>query len=434
LSSSQQFPLSGVQHGFVDASGMRATKNTVPATYAIEGPFSNDGILKALARVVSRHEALRMMFGVNRGTAFQQVVDRVLVRDAVSVLDRPRRDGGKFVQAKIEEYLAMPFDLRQAPVWRGFLIQVDPQRWVLGLTFAHVIIDGSSVGVIAEDLAAALGNGSRPATRQVTEIALAESELRPTERQLAFWRTQYDARKPLPGTWDGDTVGTYHVIPIPPFERDLTSAFLDRMRPEEVSVTSMLGTLAGIAGRLLSRGDLMIGYATAQRAHTVVEGNNRLTVGAIHDHLPAMAVIDRGQTVVQNAVAHQQRRDGSRDHRLPTGHLARLVQRTPYDVAVNFGRFGTPQALAVDGGGKVTAVPVEAIGPVNVRKATTAAPPLAFIANRHPDGVIRGVMTGIDRLYTDDQIRRFPTLMRELAELAVAHPRESVGELRSRLS
>ena len=226
MSSPKKYPLSGVQRGFIEASGMKATKNTVPATYLIEGSFSTTRILEALESVVRRHDALRTVFGIEGRKAFQQALEVLpSVARAIRVQDlRGDRGADSTVVAQaIKQYLALPFALDKAPVWRGFLLQVGDRRWVLGLTFAHVIIDGTSVGVIAGDLAAALGGAERVAPLQVGEIAAAERAIRPTAEQQRFWTAEYGLRRALPATWSGDDA-TFHVVPIPEFKPALVAA------------------------------------------------------------------------------------------------------------------------------------------------------------------------------------------------------------------
>jgi hypothetical protein len=429
LSGSQQYPLSGVQDGFVRASGLTATTNTVPATYVIEGSFSVMQLVAALAAVVRRHDALRTVVDTKGGTLFQRALDGPGgVLDAITVRDlRRRKEWQRQVKEAVTSLLAAPFNLCRGQVCRGFLFQVEDRRWVLVLTFAHVIIDGASTSIVAQDLAAALGGERRPTPLQIGELAQREHDIPVRPHQRRFWLTEYGLRRPLPETWPGG-IATYHVVPIPEFSPALVRR-LDRLRRgSEVSVTSMLGALASVAGRRLTGGDLMIGYATSQRQSPDSQGGNGLTVGALHDHLPAITPVSSEQSFSDYAATHHARRDQSRLHRLPTGHLARLVGTTPYDVAVNFNRFASV-TYDVVGGGSVRSVPVEAIGPVMVRRATTAAPPLAFIASKQDDGAFRGVMTGISGLYSEDEIAAFPRLMLELAERFATHPSASIGAL-----
>ncbi len=431
MTGSKQYPLSGVQRGFIAASGFMATTNTVPATYLIEGSFSVEQIVAAWGKVVQRHDALRTVIGVHDRTLFQRTVDLPGFAEAIRV-QRPRRVlGGNAdaqVQRLMDEYLAMPFDLREAPPWRGFLIPTARNRWILGLTFAHVIIDGASVGVLAQDLADALGGSERPKPLQVGPLASKEHQIQSTPAQEQFWRKEYALRKPLRASWKGNPA-TFHVVPIEPFPAALVEQLDTLRKAHGVSITSMLGALAGVAGRLLTGGNLMIGYATAQRDRENVANGNQLSVGALHDHLPALAAVNPTQSFMDCAVAHQARREQARQHRLPTGHLATIADNTPYDLAVNYGRFGAPASLAVRGGGTVTAVPVEAIGPVNVRRATTAAPARAFIAGPGPDGGIQGVMTGITALATRKEVARYPRVMLRIARAVTERPDASLQSL-----
>jgi hypothetical protein len=427
LTSFEQYPLLGVQRGFVVASGIRATTNTVPASYRIEG-FSGTQILAALRKVVQRHEALRTSFVADGRSVAAQVTDRLAIGADVIAVHSPRAGKAQQVFAKLmAENLAKPFDLRHAPVWRGVLVQMATDQWMLGLTFAHVIIDGRSIGLIGSDLAAALGGLRRRAPMQLSEIAKKEADLWITKQQRTFWKDEYQDRRAIPATWAAKDA-TYLVVPIPTYEPGLVRQLDAVRRSLEISFTSLVGALAGVAGRALTGGDLMIGYATSQRHHPGAKDSNQLTVGTVHDHLPALAVTDLGRSFAFCATEHHKRRESARVFRLPSGHLAQIAGTTPYDVAVNYGRFGAPAPVSVDGGGSVTTVPVEAIGPVNVLRATTAAPALSFIASPDAKGAIGGVMTGISALFQEDEIRRYARLMRAIAGSVAKNPNALVEE------
>jgi hypothetical protein len=423
LTSFEQYPLLGVQQGFVLASGVRATTNTVPASYRIEGSFSAAQILEALGKVAQRHEALRTFLAVDGKSVTARVAGRLgSVADTIAV-HSPRAGKAQQVFEKLmAEYLAVPFDLRHAPVWSGFLVKMATDQWMLGLTFAHVIIDGTSTGLIGSDLAAALGGQHRRAPMQLSEIAKKEAQTPVTPDQGAFWRSQYQSRRAIPATWAAKDA-TYLVVPIPTYEPGLVRQLDAVRRSLEISLTSLFGALAGVAGRALTGGDLMIGYATSQRHRPEVSNGNQLTVGTVHDHLPALAVTDLGRSFAFCATEHHKRRESARQFRLPSGHLAQIAGSTaPYDVAVNYGRFGAPTPVSVNGGGTVTTVPVEAIGPVNVFRATTAAPALAFIASPDDTGAIGGVMTGISGLFTVGKVQRYARLMRAIAGDVATNP------------
>ena len=441
--SGKQYPLLGVQHGFVMASGIEATTNTVPAAYRIVGDFSGIQIAEAFETVVLRHDALRTAVARHGSAFIQRVTDVAQIVGQIEVLNWTGQADAvdALTSEKLAEYLALPFDLREAQPWRCFLARVDAdssarsqqtgKSWVLGITVAHVVIDGSSIGIIAADLAAALGGVPQPPAPQLYTLVRKEDERVPSPAEVRYWLEQYEARKAIPSQWTGGPA-TFHVVGLPTFEQELVAGLEGLTVKHGVSISSMLGALAAAAAeKTLGHEALMLGFATAQR-----DSSNQNMVGPCHDHLPALGRVPSGASFLEVAGGLHARRGAGRLHRLSTRRLERIAQiaagdwsTTPFDLALNYGRFGTPQPIEVRGGGTVTAVPVEAIGPVNLLRATTAAPSLTVIGHRTSDRAIAGVAVGISGLFEAAAIAELATAIHAIARRVVAEPERQLAQL-----
>ncbi|MFP3632035.1 condensation domain-containing protein, partial [Burkholderia sp. SIMBA_045] len=58
------------------------------------------------------------------------------------------------VDSAVTEEIARPFDLRNGPLWRVLLLQVNADEHVLVLTVHHIAADGWSMQVMVDEFSA----------------------------------------------------------------------------------------------------------------------------------------------------------------------------------------------------------------------------------------------------------------------------------------
>lgn len=424
-----QYRTLSVQDGFIRASGLECTTNIVPASWLIEG-FDADAILAALQHVVDRHESLRTAFAP-KGDGYVQIVGSVAdVSRHVEVLDLTDGDAEDAMSWLMGESLADPFDLRTPPVWRGFLAKLAERRWVLALAFAHVIVDGYSVSVFAIELANCLGGASLPRPRQLGELARAEHAIVPTTEQAAWWTEQYERRRGIPDSWGGGQAH-FRVHPLARFEPEVVRGLTELAELSGASIATVFGCLFAAAMTVVRRDrPLMMGFASARR-----DDANRSTIGAVHDHRPALPAIRPDRTFAAFAGEFHERRREARSRSLPSGALEAISRRagslsTPYDGAVNYSPFLPPAAHPVPGGqGTVRTRPIPTIGPVGVYRATNVAPAAFLILRPHADGALSGDVTGISAIFSAREVRSVGLRLAWLARRVVRAPETPLWEL-----
>src|SRR5690606_2855425 len=111
------------------------------------------------------------------------------------------------VQALADAHAARAFDLVAGPLLRVQLLRLDEQRWRLQIVWHHIVSDGWSIGVFAEELGrayAALRQGQAP---QLAELPIqyadyaqwqrAWLEAGERERQLGYWRERLGSEQPV---------------------------------------------------------------------------------------------------------------------------------------------------------------------------------------------------------------------------------------------
>ena len=154
------------------------------ATYHLAGRLSLSGALDvaalgaALRAVVARHEALRTGFEARRNGPVQIVLPEVPVAlpvvDLASLGDAPGRAEADRAAALAAR---QPFDLARPPLVRALLLSLgDRHERILNLH--HLISDGWSLGLLAEEIGAGYGGRTLPPLPvQVADAAVWERRL-----------------------------------------------------------------------------------------------------------------------------------------------------------------------------------------------------------------------------------------------------------------
>lgn len=120
----------------------------------IHGPLHRAALINAINLVIARHEPLRTRYLTDqRGVPQQDTLPtwRPSVRT-----HRPEdapSDAEALARAIVQEEVNRPFDLTTAPPLRLRLVQIGADDHVLTLTLHHILIDGWSIGLLAEELA-----------------------------------------------------------------------------------------------------------------------------------------------------------------------------------------------------------------------------------------------------------------------------------------
>ena len=168
--------------------------------YRLEGELRPNMLQVALKEITSRHEVLRSAFrqtndGVQVFIASESSVDIPLIYTDLSGPDCEER-----LEKEVRAALHHSFNLGTAPLARGLLFNLGPNKQYLLLTFHHVVIDGWSMGVFMKELTTiynAIINGTEvspmsPVKLQYADYAAWQKDwLNGSEaaEQLDYWET-----------------------------------------------------------------------------------------------------------------------------------------------------------------------------------------------------------------------------------------------------
>ncbi|HEX9937152.1 MAG TPA: amino acid adenylation domain-containing protein, partial [Longimicrobium sp.] len=284
---SARLPLSFTQQRlwFIEQFGNLGSTYHVPGRLRLRGELDREALVRALDRLVARHEALRTTFSVVNGEPEQRIGPETsgfhLVEHDLA------GEGREAIERVMDEEAAAPFDLERGPLIRGRLVRLAEDDHVLLLTMHHIVSDGWSIGVLFDELGrlyaafrAGRGDPLPPLPIQYADYAA--------------WQRRWVEDRVLEaqaGYWTRTLAGTPGVLELPtdhprPQQQDHAGASLRVKLDAELTAglkalsrrngtTLFMTLLAGwatVLGRLAGQDDVVVGTPTANRGRREIEG------------------------------------------------------------------------------------------------------------------------------------------------------------------
>ncbi|MEU0064162.1 condensation domain-containing protein [Streptomyces albidoflavus] len=177
------------------------------AALRLTGPLDTGALGAALTDLTARHEVLRTTFAADGAEPVQRAAAPGPL--PLRVIGLP--DGEGTVRERLDALLLaevqVPFDLREAPPFRPFLVRESAEVHVLVVCAHHIITDGWSMGVLLDDLAALYRSrltgepSGLPEPRlQYADVAAWQRDRRDSPAQaahLAYWERKLAGLEPL---------------------------------------------------------------------------------------------------------------------------------------------------------------------------------------------------------------------------------------------
>ncbi|MEF3112182.1 amino acid adenylation domain-containing protein [Streptomyces chrestomyceticus] len=178
----------------------------------LAGPLDAAALSRALGALSARHESLRTTFDAVDGRGVQYV--HTTLEPPLRTVSLTGTEEGDGRQAELDSLLradaGLPFDLRQGPPWRALLIRLTDGEHLLVLTLHHIVTDGWSMRVLAEELAslyAAARDGAESLDTALPALPAQYADFSVWQRdrlsgpafddQLAYWKRRLDGLTPL---------------------------------------------------------------------------------------------------------------------------------------------------------------------------------------------------------------------------------------------
>ncbi len=173
----------------------------------LTSPVDRTVLERCFNAIVARHEILRTTFAVAGGRHVQIVAPHLTVPLEFDDLRKLARSGRERAQHRIlKRELLHNFDLARGPLIRTRLIGLAADEHLLLITLHQIVIDGWSLGVLADEFAGFYGSFAGGKAPALPPLAIQYADFAGWQRQwrlhpevaaqLAYWREQL--RKPLP--------------------------------------------------------------------------------------------------------------------------------------------------------------------------------------------------------------------------------------------
>ncbi|PTX61367.1 amino acid adenylation domain-containing protein [Kordia periserrulae] len=110
--------------------------------------------VEAIHATMDRHEILRTVFGENKdGEVRQFIQQRADMQPFLQIIDlHEEKNAESIAQQYMVEDVKKPFDFRNGPLLRAMLIRVSATEYMFYYNMHHIICDGWSMNVIANDV------------------------------------------------------------------------------------------------------------------------------------------------------------------------------------------------------------------------------------------------------------------------------------------
>jgi amino acid adenylation domain-containing protein/non-ribosomal peptide synthase protein (TIGR01720 family) len=273
----------------------------------LRGPLDVSALAGALSALVERHETLRTTVDEVDGQGVQQICPPWTVD--LSVVDA---GAGELDRILTDEY-ERPFDLRVGPPLRALLVRLGPDEHVLLLTAHHIAVDGASMGILAEELAARY-RGAAVAEPSRVRYADYAAWQRGQPADLSYWRDHLADVEPLALPTDrprppvATTAGAVHELTIPAEVADRLAAVARASRTTLFAVLVAAGQ--ALLARYTGQVDVAVGTAVSGRDRPELDRvvgflvNTVVLRAEVRAAEPFLDLLGRVREVVFDAFAH----------------------------------------------------------------------------------------------------------------------------------
>lgn len=238
-------------------------------SYRVIGRLDSSRLESAFQSLIRRHGSLRTSFDIREGEIVQLVHE-----DAVFKLDS-KTIGKSQIHAAVNEFI-QPFDLKQAPLLRACLLEVEgEEEQILLFDTHHINVDGKSMEIMAAEIRQLYGGASLPPlqvqfsdyTVWFNEEYLHSEEFR---KQRAYWLKEYQSRSaPMVfpfKRWENEEGGA--VASVYASKKFEVNSTLIRTAASDTNATSFILAVAIlniVLAKICQTDDITIGYPVLGR-------------------------------------------------------------------------------------------------------------------------------------------------------------------------
>jgi amino acid adenylation domain-containing protein len=260
----------------------------IPFGWRLQGDLDRSALVRALDRLVARHESLRTRFVAVEGEPEQRIAGAEESGFHLQEHDlREHAEGQRELERVIAEEARTKFDLEAGPLIRGRLIRMGEQEHVLLITMHHIVSDGWSMGVLFKELSVLYGVYRGGEQDRLPELGVQYADYAVWQRRWMEGETFQEQAE----YWRKDLGGIPELLEVPadhprPAQQEYTGAKVNLVFNEELSAgvkelsqrqgmtlyMTLLAGWAALLGRLSGAEEVVIGTPVANRGHVEIEG------------------------------------------------------------------------------------------------------------------------------------------------------------------
>ncbi|MEV7094869.1 non-ribosomal peptide synthase/polyketide synthase [Amycolatopsis sp. NPDC051045] len=304
---------------FLDEFEPGGTEYVTSSAVRLRGELDVDALAGAFTALVARHEPLRTTFGSADGHGVQIVHPPSPV--PLPVTDAREEELTEILRADGEQ----PFDLSEGPLLRAKLIRLAPREHVLTVAVHHIVTDGWSNGLIAEEVGAFYAAALRGEPADLPPLPVQYADFAAWQRgrlaervlsgQAGYWTERLRDLTPLELPTDRPrppvrtTRGATREIAVP---AAVTARLEQVSRQRETTLfTTLVAACQVVLGRWAGQDDVAVGTVTSGRERPELEGlvgffvNTLVLRSRVRPQLAFTAFLDEVAAGVREAFDHQ---------------------------------------------------------------------------------------------------------------------------------
>jgi len=283
-------PLSFAQQRlwFLEQLGNLGSTYHISKRQRLRGEMDRAALVRALDRIVARHESLRTTFAQVNGVPEQRIAPAEASRFHLVEQDlEGREDAPAELDRLTAEETRAPFDLERGPLVRGRLIRLAADDHVLLVTMHHIVTDAWSSELFFKEFSALYAAGREGREADLPDLPVQYAD-------YAAWQRRYiegDVLKEQAEYWKKTLAGAPELLELPTdrprqTQADHVGARLGLMLDEELTAgirelgrrhgttpfMTVLSAWATVLARLSGRDDVVIGSPMAGRGRREIEG------------------------------------------------------------------------------------------------------------------------------------------------------------------
>ncbi|WP_414575248.1 amino acid adenylation domain-containing protein [Anabaena sp. CCY 9402-a] len=297
----------------------------VAAALRLTGDVNVDILTQSLQEIIQRHEVLRASFLNVDGQWIAVIIPEININIPVVYLNfLPPSQQQKLVQQLAQEESQQPFNLEIIPLLRAKLLYLNTHEYILLLTMHHIITDGWSINVFAQEMASIYQAFSQGQPSPLTPLKIQYADFAAWQRsqndkfnyQLEYWRQQLESTPELlelPTDYPRPAIQTFRGQR---YSFTISGELTEKIKHlgQETQTTLfmvMFSALSILLHRYSQQEKIVIGSPVANRHYPGTEGligffvNTFALLISLEDNPTVAELLPRVREMVLSAYSHQ---------------------------------------------------------------------------------------------------------------------------------